>query len=204
VHFQVLVAGRPRPVELVLGRARDLRAISLWRAPAAVAARPAIRDTIEFARLASKRHRHYLRSILTATSLGEFQAIITGSSQAEVALLLLARADWFPRSPIIGLAQCRRTYCHHIVLEFLSVHPAIVGGIEPEIRGVGKGLVYALVELSGATGVPLIWGEATANSASFYSRILATPGVQDHFFIRGNTLERCRQQFRRILFGKLD
>ena len=163
-----------------------------------------MRDTIEFARLASKRHRHYLRSIPTATSMADFQAIIRENFHAEIALLLVARAPWFQRSPILGLAQSRRTYCHHLVLEFLSVHPAIVGKLSPRVAGVGHGLLCGLAELAGALGLKLIWGEATAYSAPFYSHILATPGIQDHFFIRAESLDRCRRQFREKLFGGLD
>ncbi|HRI13351.1 MAG TPA: hypothetical protein PLX89_10115 [Verrucomicrobiota bacterium] len=81
-------------------------------------------------------------------------------------------------------------------MEFLSAHPAIVGGTGPKICGIGKGLVYGLAQFAGKVGVPMIWGEATANSAPFYSRILGQPGVLDHFFIRGETLARCRREFR--------
>jgi len=169
MRFQVLVAGKPRPVELVFGGARDLRSIGHWRAPAAVRGQPAVRDTIEFARLASKRHRHYLRSIPTAASISEFQTIIADNPQAEVALMLLVRATWFGRSPILGLAQCRRTFCHHLVLEFLSVHPAIVGKLPPHVAGVGHGLVCELGELAGVLGLKQVWGEATAYSAPFYA-----------------------------------
>lgn len=204
MRFQVLVEDRPRPVELTFGGARDLRAMGHWPVPVTVRGQSAVRDTIEFARLACKRHRHYLRSIPTAASIAEFQAIIAESAQAEVAFLLLVRAPWFERSPILGLAQCRRTYCHHLVLEFLSVHPAIVGKLTPQVAGVGLGLVCGLAELAGSLGLSLIWGEATAYSAPFYSHILGTPGIEDHFFIRGETLDHCRRQFRERLFGRLD
>ena len=33
--------------------------------------------------------------------------------------------------------------------------------LAPEIRGVGKGLIYAITDFSRAVGIPLIWGEAT-------------------------------------------
>jgi len=204
VPSQNLLADRPRPVELAFGSAPDLRSISHWRAPEAVRGQPAVRDTIEFARLASKRHRHYLRSIPTAASIAEFRTIISENAQAEVALLLLVRAPWFERSPILGLAQCRRTYCHHLVLEFLSVHPAIVGRLEPRVSGVGKGLLYGLAEISARLGLKLIWGEATAYSAPFYAHVLAESRIQDHFFIRGSTLEFCRREFREKFFGGLD
>ena len=163
-----------------------------------------MRDTIEFARLASKRHRHYIGSIPSATSKREFQQIVRNAPEAEVAMLVIVRANWFFRSSILGLAQCRRTYCHHLVLEFLSVHPAIVSQLTPKVTGVGRGLVYSLAALARDLGIPLIWGEATAFSARFYSHILALPGIQDHFFIRGETLDRCQRDFREKFFGSLD
>jgi len=188
MRFQVLVDGEPRPVELVFGHEKDLAIVGRWRVPATVATRPAARDTVEFARLASKRWRYYRRSIATATSLESFQSIIAREAQAEVSLLLLVRAPWFKRSPILGLAQCRRTYCHHLILEFLSVHPAIVGRAGLHVRGVGTGLVYGLAELAGILGVPVIWGEATASSAPFYSKTCRLPEVKDHFFLQGEAL----------------
>ena len=204
MSFQVLVGGKPRPVQLVFATVRDMRVIGNWRAPASVSGQAAVRDSIEFARLAGKRHRHYVQSIPTAESFAEFQAIIAKNAKAEVALLLMVRATWFRRSEILALAQCRRTYCHHLVLEFLSTHPAIVGKIEPLVKGVGKGLLFGLAELAGRLDMKLIWGEATEFSAPFYSSVLETPGIEDHFFVRDKTLEHCRWVFLEQFFGELD
>lgn len=202
MRFQILVDGEPRPVELAFGSEQDLAVVSRWRAPAAVATRPAVRDTLEFARLASKRWRYYRRSIATATSLATFKAVVAREPRAEVSALVLVHADWFARSRILGLAQCRRTYSHHLILEFLSVHPAIVGRAEMQVRGVGTGLVYGLAELAGLLGVPLIWGEATAFSAPFYAKAFAMPEVTDHFFIQGAVLAHCRRKFRDEFLGQ--
>jgi hypothetical protein len=117
MEFQVLVEDQPRPVELIFGSEKDVARVSRWRAPAAARQNPAVRDTLEFARLASKRWRHYRRSISTATSIAELRAAIRRNAQVEVSFLLLARAEWFPSSSALGLAQCRRTYCHHFILE---------------------------------------------------------------------------------------
>lgn len=202
MRFQVLAEGEPRPVELVFGSEKDLALVNRWRVPASVAARPGVRDTLEFAHLASKRWRYYRRSIATATSLENFKSIVARKPHTEVSLLLLVRAGWFSRSHILGLAQCRRTYCHHLILEFLSVHPAIVGGAAPQVRGVGAGILYSLAELAGMVNVPLIWGEATAYSAPFYVKTCRIPKVQDHFFIQKKSLAFCRRQFRDEAFGK--
>ena len=204
MRFQVLANGEPRPVELVFGSEKDLALVNRWRIPAAAETRPGVRDTVEFAHLATKRWRYYRRSIATATSLENFQSIITREPQAEVSLLLLVRADWFKRSRILGLAQCRRTYCHHLVVEFLSVHPAIVGGVAPLVRGVGAGILYSLGAMAGELKMPLVWGEATSFSAPFYARNLGLDTVSDHFFIQGETLQRCGHLFREKAHGSLD
>src|SRR2546423_23683 len=138
MRFHVLVGEQPLPIELKFGTGKDLAMVDRWRVPAAARKNPAVRDTLEFARLASKRWRYYRRSIFTATSLAEFRAAIRQNQQAEISFLLLARADWLPSSSVLGLAQCRRTYCHHLILEFLSVHPRIVGKIAPLVQGVGS------------------------------------------------------------------
>lgn len=201
MRFQVLVDGEPRPVEVVFGRENDLSIVNCWRVPASIATLPGVRDTVEFAQLAAKRWRYYRRSIATATSPDAFKTIISRAPQAEVSLLLLVRADWFARARILGLAQCRRTYCHHLILEFLSVHPAIVGGAPPRVRGVGAGIIYSLAELAGSVGVKLVWGEATAHSAPFYAKTCRLHKVQDHFFMRKKTLAFCRRQFREKAHG---
>ncbi len=47
-------------------------------------------------------------------------------------------------------------------------------------------------------------GEATADSAPFYSHILFGATVKDHFFIGKKMLARCGQAFRDKFFGELD
>ena len=202
MRFQVLADGRPKHVELVFGSAHDLALVDRWRIPISVASRPSVRDTLEFARLASKRWRYYRRSISTATNLETFRSIVTRQPEAEVSLVLVVRADWFPHSRVLGLAQCRRTYCNHLIIEFLSVHPAIVGGAAPHVRGTGAGLIYSLAEVAGSVGVPLIWGEATAHSAPFYAKTCRLPKVQDYFFLRKKCLRFCRRQFREESLGE--
>lgn len=202
MRFQVLVNEEPRPVELVFGGARDLALVDRWRVPPGVASGSGARDALEFARLASKRWRYYRESISTASDLESFRSILQQRRESEISVLLVVRADWFSYSRILGLAQCRRTYCHHIILEFLAVHPSIVGGLQPMIRGVGAGLIYSLAVLAGAVDVPLIWGEATAFSAPFYVKTCRLPKVEDYFFLRKRSLQFCRGQFRRKYFGE--
>ncbi len=82
----------------------------------------------------------------------------------------------------VGLAYCRRTWCHHLALDFLAVHPR---ALDPSWRvsGVGSGIAFGLVRLANALNIPRIWGEATVNSATFYESLLAVSSVQDLFII---------------------
>jgi hypothetical protein len=116
----------------------------------------------------------------------------------------MATAPWFQRSPVLGLAQCRRTFCHHLILEFLCVHPAVAGRLEPRVSGLGLGLLYGVAEIAGRLEIDLIWGEATARSAPFYSKVLGIPDIKDCFIIEGKTMARCRRDFREKLFGGLE
>lgn len=77
------------------------------------------------------------------------------------------------------------------------MHPKVLAGTGGRVRGVGTGILYSLVRLADELGIGTIWGEATRNSAPFYKRVLALPQVTDHFFIQGESMERCRQQYRR-------
>ena len=101
-------------------------------------------------------------------------------------------------APVLGLAHCRRTWCGHIFLDFLSVHPRIVAPHEPRIRTVGLGILYGLCELAGQCGIPVVWGETTETSVAFYRKALGVPSLLDGFTISGALLEHCRHEFRRV------
>jgi len=203
VRFQVLVEGQPRLVRLAFGGREDLAMVGRWRAPVTLRGNADVRDTLEFARLAAKRWRYYQRSIPTAMSLAEFRAAVRKDAHAEVSLVLVAHGDWFQSSSVLGIAQCRRTWCHHLILEFLAVHPRIAGRLPPKVRGVGSGLLCGLAELARLLGIGLIWGEATARSAPFYAKTLGLRRIQDCFFIRSALLDRCGREFRDGFFGEL-
>lgn len=194
MNFQVRVDGQPRTVEIIFGGEREVDRLRRWRSPAALADNPHIRDAIEFSRLAAKRWRYYFRTGAAAISLAQLQAAIRAQPQSEIAFMLLARATWPTRQPILGLCHCRRTWCHSIVVDFAASHPAVIGSVRRRIRGVGTGMFYSLVRLADQLGVALIWGEATVNSATFYTRSLGQP-VTDHFFIEGETKAHLRREY---------
>lgn len=202
ISFEVRVGDDFRKAELQFGAESDVRQISNWRVPRHSTA--AVRDALEFARLASKRWRYYRRSIESISTIGDFKRVTRGNPRAEISFILLARADWFSRTVPMGLAQCRRTYCNNIVLEFLAVHPRALAGVGGQVRGVGTGLVYSLAFLARALEVPLIWGEATEFSAPFYQHVFGLPIVSDHFFVDEDALKIGADRFANDIAGQAD
>ena len=101
---------------------------------------------------------------------------------------------------MLGLAHCRRTWCGHIFVDFLSVHPGIVARREPRIRAVGAGILGGLCELAGRCDIPVVWGETTETSVPFYRTALGNGSLLDCFTISGALLDECRRKFREMEF----
>jgi len=196
--FEADVDGQPKPVQMRYGDENDLAELRRWRSPARLRANPHVSDALEYARLASKRWAYYHRNGETVTSLPEMHSAIQRHPRAEIAFMLIARASWQPDLKLLGLAYCRRSWCHRLVVDFVAVHPHVVGRLHERIRGIGTGLFHGLIQIADDLGIGMIWGEATANSASFYEKILGAEFVLDQFHIHGQTMNHCRRELARI------
>jgi len=197
MRFIVSFEGKRRFVNLVFGRPMDIQSLARWRASPGARSDPQVRDALEFRKLATKRWRYYLKGHEAATSLRHLQRTIRVDPYAEVGFLLMANAPWHPAAPVVGCCFCRRSWSHHLIVDFLSVHPKVLAGAGGRVRGVGTGIIYSLVRLADELRISTIWGEATRNSAPFYQRVLNLPEVTDHFFVQGETMEHCRLQYQR-------
>ena len=195
MQFKVSFDNKIRTVRLAFGSEVDLRSIRSWKVPREHGSNPHIRDSIEYSRLASKRWRYYRREDSSAENLQSLRMALRRDPEAETAFFLIARATWFSPSPILGLIYCRRTWCHHIVVDFAACHPAVLGEMRLKLRGVGTGMFFGLIRLAEMLKVGTVWGEATKNSAAFYEKALGLSSVKDHFFIRGETMDSCLRQY---------
>ena len=112
---------------------------------------------------------------------------------ARVASGDIAKAVGKSVSPTLGVAWCRRTWCNHLVLDFLAVHPALndpVGGY----RGLGSAMFIGIAVVAGKINCHLVWGEATESSCTFYQKLLGGTPVLDHFFFGSEALATLRSQ----------
>ena len=198
MNFRVRVGSDDLPVEFVFAAQADLVRLSRWRSPKHLRDNPHVQDALEYCQLANKRWKSYRAIGRTAASFEEIRSAIQKDSRTEVVFVMLARASWHKPSPILGFCFCRRTWCHHVVLDFAAAHPNAIGPAGGEVHGVGAGMLYSLVQMANGIGVKTIWGEATENSAKFYVKTLALPNIADHFFIRGRTRQHCLQQFKLV------
>ncbi len=183
IIFHVEAAGEFRPVEFAFATESEVRRVRAWRkmTPAS--------DAGEFAALAAKRWFYYTREGATVASLGELRAAVNRNERAELAFLMVASADWAKRYKFLALAYCRRTWCHHLVLDFLAVRPGILIENRP-IRGLGSGILGALAGLADSLNMETLWGEATASSAPFYEKVLKSKPIKDLFVIHRKKMQR--------------
>lgn len=183
ITFAVLRGDRSANVTLNFADNADVISTTRWRVPSELDDNDLMHsraaDAREFARLAAKRWRHYRDTDTAAHSLTELQRMITADPQGEYCFHLKVTADWFPAS--LGGAMVRRTWCHHLMIDFLFVHPRICGKVT-HVRGVGIEILRAICLIARALNCKRVWGEATLDSAPFYNRQLHQT-VEDHFHI---------------------
>jgi hypothetical protein len=117
-----------------------------------------------------------------AESFAGLRREIREKKHCEVAFIMVATIRKGRRDMPVGLAYCRRTWCHNLALDFLALDPRALDPAR-RVTGIGSGIVYGLVQLARALRMRRIWGEATVNSAPFYEKLLAVAPVQDLFII---------------------
>lgn len=152
-----------------------------------------VQDAVEFTRLAAKRWRYYSRSGQAAESVAAIRRLIAMEPASEIAFILVATIAGKRGAIPVGLAYCRRTWCHHLALDFLTQHPAGLMS-DSNVKGVGSGIIHNLVRLADELSIQRIWGEATATSAGFYNKLLGTRGIKDLFVIDRRMMHAIRAE----------
>ena len=135
MRFIVSFEGEHRLVNMVFGAPMDMRGLLRWRTAAATRSDPQVRDALKFRKLATKRWRYYLKGNEAATSLRALKHSIRTNPSAEVGFLLMAKASWPTAAPVIGCCFCRRSWCHHLIVDFLAVHPKVLTGAGGRVWG---------------------------------------------------------------------
>ena len=183
----------PFLIHLEFAKAGDDSGLKNWKKPPRHSRPDLARDAIELARLAGKRWRYYLRRNEAATSLEDLLMKVGENPRSEVGFILQARAADESNGPSLGVAWCRRTWCNHLVLDFLTVHPAL-NDPQSGYKGMGSAMFMAIAIVAERMGCQLVWGEATETSCTFYQKLLGGTPVMDHFFFGSEALAGLREQ----------
>ncbi|HBJ82354.1 MAG TPA: hypothetical protein DDZ88_00435 [Verrucomicrobiales bacterium] len=175
---------------------KDIQAVKKWSVSPRLEKRPEMKyrakEACDLAQLAAKRWRYYRDSRTFATSLEHLQSLIATDPQGEFSFHLKVTAKWFPE--IMGAAMIRRTWCHHIMIDFLFVHPDISGRLLP-IKTVGVQMLQAICLVARELGCKRVWGEATLDSAPFYQNQLGKE-VEDHFSIEKTQMDELARRLK--------
>jgi hypothetical protein len=143
--------------------------------------------------------RWYSQNGQAAGGLIEILERTKANPLGEVAICVLAKADWHPVGPIIGAALVRRTWANNLFFDYLAAHPAAIGE-DPGLKtkGVGSALLYFVCRLGLEIRVQRLWGEATADSHTFYSAAFAVPGLDDLILANEDQLVKFVQSYEQI------
>ena len=180
--FQIKINGQPRTANLRFATKAELHRYHQSLAPFARESSTIIREAVEFTRLAAKRWRYYSSTDEAAESFSQLRDEMQRDTRCEVAFIMVATIRQGRQNLPVGLAYCRRTWCHHLALDFLALHPRALDQAW-RVSGIGSGIIFGLVQLAKALRIRRIWGEATVNSAPFYEKLLAVSPVRDLFVI---------------------
>jgi hypothetical protein len=195
--FQIKINGEPRTANLRFATKTELRRYHHSLAPFARESSIVVREAVEFTRLAAKRWRYYSRTDEVAESFVQLHGEIRRNKRCEVAFIMVATIRHGRHDLPVGLAYCRRTWCHNLALDFLALHPCALDQTW-HVSGVGSGIVFGLVQLARALNIRRIWGEATVNSAPFYEKLLAVSPVQDLFIIETREMAAIKNRQKKI------
>ena len=141
--------------------------------------------SVEFAALAAKRWRTYARDEAWAGTLRDFQEKIEIDAEGEYCFFL-ALTSARAKDDLLGAIMVRRTWCHHLFVDFLYIHPSIAGKERP-MSGIGTALLFSVCALARDLKVRLVWAEATKGSCGWYEGLLGKK-VTDHFFIKSRQI----------------
>lgn len=178
--FPVTQAGEARLVECRFARRDDVTELSNWIRLVRREDPLVVQDTAEYAEIAAEKWRYSHKQGRLSDSIRLIEFLVEKNAVSEVASLLIVEASWLPKAKPLGFCYFRRSWSHNLLVDFLGTHPEVVRGEHP-IRGVGVGLLFAVMWIGEKLKTGDLRGEATDQSARFYQRQFRDYGIQDEF-----------------------
>ncbi|HEV7406453.1 MAG TPA: hypothetical protein VGO11_26115 [Chthoniobacteraceae bacterium] len=183
--MQVPVRARSGEKSIQIGFAKDVPASWLQDWNGSLTNRGGVDrqlDAIEYLESVINKWAFYRRKDRVVRSEEELRRRLA-TRESELLGVLVASAPWFQGGTVAGFCQFRRTWCHHIVFDFLGVHPLLLVPETREISGLGTALLYRLAMVAMELQTENVWAETTDLSANFYANLFGLPSLQDVLFI---------------------
>jgi hypothetical protein len=136
-----------------------------------------------------------LISYAWADSLFTLQEMLHVEPEGEYCFFLALHATG-TNGRLLGKLMLRRTWCHHLFVDFLYTHPDLAGK-HMRVGGVGKALLQGACALARDLKIPLVWAEATQGSRGWYEGLLGRK-VLDHFFIKPRQIARFARELQSL------
>ena len=197
--FPVTQAREARLVECRFARRDDVMSLSGWARSVRSDDALSVQDTAEYADIAAEKWRYSHKQGRLGDSTDTIEYLLTRNATSEVAALLVVEATWLPSAKPLGFCYFRRSWSHNLLVDFLGTHPEVVRAEHP-IRGVGVGLLFAVMWIGEKLQTGDLRGEATDQSAKFYQRQFRDYGIQDEFRLSAAEqsifLEKIRAKWR--------
>ncbi len=171
---------------IAFAEGHDFSFLEKWKKQLGNDTHPFRVDSVAFASLAHSRYTSHSGTTPYVVGTGEFKTYINDNPRREVGCLVLLTCDWFPDSDVLGVCHFRRSWCNHIVLDYLCAHPFITAptkNYENVVNGVGLALLFFVTEITKECKSKLIWGEATQNSFNFYKKVFKLRSVKDLIYV---------------------
>jgi hypothetical protein len=135
-------------------------------------------DSVEFLESAFSKWRLYHERQRTAISEETLVDHIQLNQASDILGILSVEAPWASFGISIGICQFRRTWSNNVTIDFLTVHPLLLG-TPRAISGVGTALLYCVAKLAHRIEARNVWLETTDLSVNYYSRLFGTPDTSD-------------------------
>ncbi len=164
--------------------AADVKMLGTWKVSGGASQKSM--DAVEYAGLACKRWDFYVqqdRAISTVQALKKAR----DAGGDEFAFLTVVKFPAHKKAETGGLCLFRRTWCNHLVVDFLAVNPIYLKGGKYPLSGIGAALLLGVIEMAQVFDCGMIWGEATRESAGNYEAFFGIGNVTDRFEVERKT-----------------
>jgi hypothetical protein len=191
VQFPIFFQNEIRAIRVVLDRPLTAQHVDQWQGSLGHENGGEQVDACELMQNAVAKLRLYENGGRLISSVAELRAGMAENGEADLLGVLTVSAPWLLDGELAAFCQFRRTWCHNLVFDFLSLHPTLLGSGARPVKGLGTALLGALTRLVTELKVVQVWAETTETSVHFYRKIFGIPKLRDVLIIEAAEFVGC-------------